>query len=54
MIILLSDNGDVLEYCVNGESKTYDCKANGYAKCSVEKVVSEESEEEEDVAYCAY
>ncbi len=26
-------NGSSIEYCVNGQNKTFDCKANGYSSC---------------------
>ncbi len=46
-------NGNVLEYCVNGETKTYDCTANDYAACSTEKAKNENGEIK-DVALCTF
>ncbi|MBN2693575.1 hypothetical protein JXR93_02845 [bacterium] len=42
-------SGDVLKYCINGETKDFNCKDNGYAGCQLLT-----SEDEDSVSTCVY
>ncbi len=42
-------SGDILKYCINGETKEFNCKDNGYSRCQLLT-----SEDEDSISTCVY